>query len=136
MNLSEVAWLKLKKSQVVQKLVHFLPKIKRSISCSEYNHYNKYTEYTSYYSVFKHQLNVICRTAVASIIASLFIYLSKSALYKCTSRAEYSDYPHPEYRAKPAKAQSGVDGFSEESAAAKNYYVENGYRLMEQLVSK
>ena len=30
----------------------------------------------------------------------------------------------------------GVDSFGEESAAAKNYYVENGFRLMEQLVSK
>lgn len=46
MNLSEVAWLKLEKSQVVKKLVHFLLKIKTSILCSEYNYYNKYTEYT------------------------------------------------------------------------------------------
>lgn len=45
MNLSEVAWLKLEKSQVVQKLVHFLLKIKKSILC-EYNYYNKYTVYT------------------------------------------------------------------------------------------
>lgn len=46
MNLSEVAWLKMEKSQVVQQLVHFLLKIKRSILCSEYNYCNKYTEYT------------------------------------------------------------------------------------------
>ena len=74
----------------------------KSKSVSEYKQDRKHD---SQRTAMQCRFDVIRRTSIASLRTFLFIYLSQSALDKCRRATDQSYYPHPEHRAKSAKAK-------------------------------